>query len=133
MLSQTVLRYLMTFQNHWLISTQITPIKRLLDARIICSFHHHYLHLQLESTGCNMHQSLDIDTAQCRSDFVQHKHNPENTKICLYMYTENLKKSDQQSKRVTIRFDLPNQSLRRIFQVVTLCLTSYRCKSEGKL
>jgi hypothetical protein len=53
-------------------------------------FHHHYLHLQLESTGCNMHQSLDIGTAQCRSDFVQHKHNPENTKICLYMYTANL-------------------------------------------
>jgi hypothetical protein len=34
-----------------------------------------------------MHQSLDIDIAHCRSDFVQHKHNPENTKICLYMYT----------------------------------------------
>jgi hypothetical protein len=34
---------------------------------------------------------------------------------------------------VTIRFDLPNQSLRRIFQVVALCLTSSRCKSEGKL
>jgi hypothetical protein len=70
--------------------------KRQLDARIICSFHHHYLHLQFESTGCNMHQSLEIDIAQCRSDFVQHKHNPENTKICLYMYTanmsENLKK-----------------------------------------
>ena len=137
MLSQTVLRYMMTFQNHWLISTQITPIKRQLDARIICSFHHHYLHLQFESTGCNMHLSLDTDTAQCRSDFVQHKHNPENTKICLYMYTanlsENLKKSDQQSKRVTIRFDLPNQSLRRIFRVVALCLISSRCKSDGKL
>jgi hypothetical protein len=37
-------------------------------ARIICSFHHHYLHLQFESTGCNMHQSLNIDIAQCRSD-----------------------------------------------------------------
>jgi hypothetical protein len=39
------------------------------------------------------------------------------------MYTanlsENLKKSDQQSKRVTIRFDLPNQSLRRIFQALS--------------
>jgi hypothetical protein len=35
--------------------------------------------------------------------------------------------------RVTIRFDLPNQSLRRIVQVVALCLTSSRCKSEGKL
>jgi hypothetical protein len=74
-----------------------------------------YLHLQFESTGGNMHQSLDIDIAHCRSDFVQHKHNPENTNICLYMYTanlsENLKKSDQQSKRVTIRFDLPNQNL----------------------
>ena len=109
----------MTFQNHWLISTRITPIKRQLDARIICSFHHHYLHLQLESMGCNMHQSLDIDTAQCRSDFVQHKHNPENTKIFLYMYTanlsENLKKSDQQSKRVTIRFDLPNQNSKADF------------------
>jgi hypothetical protein len=79
-----------------------------------------------------MHQSLDIDIAHCRSDFVQHKNNPENTNICLYMYTanlsENLKKSDQQSKRVTIRFGLPNQNLRRIFQVVALCLTSSRCK-----
>jgi hypothetical protein len=28
----------MTFQNHWLISTRITPIKRQLDARIICSW-----------------------------------------------------------------------------------------------
>ena len=136
-ITDCITRYLMTFQNHWLISTQITQIKRQLNARIICSFHHHYLHLQFESTGCNMHQSLDIDTAQCRSDFVQHKHNPEtNTKICLYMYTanlsENLKKSDQQIKRVANRFDLPNQSLRRIFQVVALCLTSSRCKSEGK-
>jgi predicted TIM-barrel enzyme len=34
---------------------------------------------------------------------------------------------------VTIRFGLPNQNLRRIFQVVALCLTSSRCKSEGKL
>jgi hypothetical protein len=78
-----------------------------------------------------MHQSLDIDIVHCRSDFVQHKHNPENTKICLYMYTanlsENLKKSDQQIKRVANRFDLPNQSLRRIFQVAALCLTSSRC------
>jgi hypothetical protein len=84
-----------------------------------------------------MHQSLDIDIAHCRSNFVQYKHNPENTKICLYMLTgnrsENLKKSDQQSKRVTIRFGLPNQKLRRIVQVVALCLTSSRCKSEGKL
>jgi hypothetical protein len=32
-------------------------------------------------TGCNMYQFLDIDIAQCWSDFVQHKHNPENTKI----------------------------------------------------
>ena len=130
----------MTFQNHWLISTQITQIKRQLDAKIICSFHHHYLHLQFESTGCNMHQSLDIDIAQCRSDFVQHKHNPENTKICLYMYTanlsENLKKSDQQSKQLTIRFDLPNQSLRWIFQVVALCLhpdVSLKGSSENML
>jgi hypothetical protein len=29
----------MTFQNHWLISKQITQIKRQLDARIICSQH----------------------------------------------------------------------------------------------
>jgi hypothetical protein len=52
----------------WLISIQITQIKRQLDARIICSFHHHYLHLQFESTGGNMHQSLDTDIAQCRSE-----------------------------------------------------------------
>jgi hypothetical protein len=43
------------------------------------------------------------------------------------MYTadlsENLKKSDQQSKRVTIRFGLPNQNLRRIFQVVAYVAT----------
>jgi hypothetical protein len=50
----------MTFQNHWLIITQITQIKRQLDARIICSFHRHYLHLQFESLP------------PCEASFVQH-------------------------------------------------------------
>ena len=65
----------MTFQNHWLIKYTDYSNK----ATVKCK---NYMFI----------------SSQCKSDFVQHKHNPEKKKSCLYMYTanlsENLKKSE---------------------------------------